>query len=61
MCLAAQIIPATGLPDKFSLRNNQLPARIHVPRIPANAEAWDRLVRYVREHETGIVTLRRSA
>jgi chromosome segregation ATPase len=29
--------------------------------IPANAEAWDRLLRYVREHGTPDVALRRSA
>ena len=29
--------------------------------IPANAEAWDRLLKYVREHGTAEATLRQSA
>ncbi len=29
--------------------------------IPPNAEAWDRLLRHIREHATGDAALRRSA
>jgi hypothetical protein len=29
--------------------------------LPANAEAWDRLLRYIRDNETEPAALRRSA